>query len=215
MSDEYKDFDWYRIRIRPHSVNKQSNFISGYYTKNTDVLKEINDVYDMHTMAGMVEEGTVGLGVDTNMKQSQDLNLNRVDNGLMERYNDAILKPAMETYLKQYPWAAYVGNFTPYIEGMNVQEYPAGGNGYAQWHFERNYKSMDRHLVFMTYLNDIDDGGETQFWFQDVSIKPEFGLTLIFPSDWTHTHRGESSPTQNKRIITGWFNLTGFEDDER
>ena len=58
----------------------------------------------------------------------------------------------------------------------------------------------------MTYLNDVDDGGETEFYYQKLKVKPRKGLTLIWPADWTHTHRGLSSPTQEKYIITGWLN---------
>jgi hypothetical protein len=42
----------------------------------------------------------------------------------------------------------------------------------------------------MTYLNDVTDGGETGFFYQDVKIKPQKGLTLIWPAIWTHTHKG-------------------------
>ena len=31
----------------------------------------------------------------------------------------------------------------------------------------------------MTYLNDIKDGGETEFYYQKLKVKPEKGLTLI------------------------------------
>ena len=42
----------------------------------------------------------------------------------------------------------------------------------------------------MTYLNTIKVGGETEFLYQKLKIKPKKGLTLIWPTDWTHTHRG-------------------------
>jgi hypothetical protein len=58
----------------------------------------------------------------------------------------------------------------------------------------------------MTYLNDITDEGETEFFHQQIKIQPRKGLTLIWPADWTYTHRGITSPTQDKYIITGWFN---------
>jgi hypothetical protein len=64
----------------------------------------------------------------------------------------------------------------------------------------------DRHLVFMTYLNDVEEGGETEWFHQNLRIKPEKGLTVIWPSDWTFTHRGLPSTIQDKYIITGWFN---------
>ena len=28
---------------------------------------------------------------------------------------------------------------------------------------------------------------------------------VIFPADWTHTHVGQISETQEKTIVTGWF----------
>ena len=61
----------------------------------------------------------------------------------------------------------------------------------------------------MTYLNDVIDGGETEWYYQNIKIKPERGLTVIWPSDWTFTHRGNTSPTQTKYIATGWFNFFG------
>ena len=50
----------------------------------------------------------------------------------------------------------------------------------------------------------IDQGG-TEFYYQNMTIQPKKGLTVIWPADWTHTHRGIVSPTQEKYIITGWF----------
>ena len=76
------------------------------------------------------------------------------------------------------------------------------------WHYERNsYQSDQRALVFMTYLNDVDDGGETEFKFQNIKFKPERGKTLIWPTDFTHTHRGVVSKTEHKYITTGWINF--------
>ena len=91
----------------------------------------------------------------------------------------------------------------------NYQYYPPGG-GYKIYHTERNGRmepGASRHLVFMTYLNDVTDEGGTQFFHQNVTIQPKKGLTLVWPSDWTFMHRGVSSPTQEKRIMTGWFNF--------
>ena len=56
----------------------------------------------------------------------------------------------------------------------------------------------------MTYLNDISDRGGTAFFHQKLEVQPEKGLTLIWPADWTHTHRGVVSMTEEKYIITGW-----------
>ena len=60
----------------------------------------------------------------------------------------------------------------------------------------------------MTYLNDVTDAGGTEFYHQKVTVTPVKGLTLVWPADWTFTHRGVPSPTQEKRIMTGWFNFS-------
>ena len=65
-----------------------------------------------------------------------------------------------------------------------------------------------RHLVFMTYLNTVDDGG-THFYYQKLKTKAKKGLTLIWSSAWTHTHRGIISKTKEKYILTGWYNFKG------
>ena len=57
----------------------------------------------------------------------------------------------------------------------------------------------------MTYLNTVKKKGETEFYYQKLKIKPETGLTIIWPSDWTHTHRGITSNTEEKYIVTGWY----------
>jgi hypothetical protein len=57
----------------------------------------------------------------------------------------------------------------------------------------------------MTFLNDMTDEGGTEFLYQDLKVEPKKGLTLIWPSYWTHTHRGVISKTQEKYIVTGWY----------
>jgi len=39
-----------------------------------------------------------------------------------------------------------------------------------------------------------------------LKVKPEKGLTLIWPADWTFTHRGIPSMSETKYIVTGWYN---------
>jgi hypothetical protein len=66
----------------------------------------------------------------------------------------------------------------------------------------------------MTYLNDVTDGGETEFFYQKLKIKPEKGLTLIWPSDWPWTHRGIPSHTEDKYITTGWVHFVNPDKSE-
>ena len=91
---------------------------------------------------------------------------------------------------------------------MKIQRYKKG-EGYHVWHNENTGDPQvnKRHLVFMTYLNDvIKGGGETGFLYQKLKIKPKKGLTLVWPAIWTHTHKGHIVKS-NKYIITGYYNF--------
>ena len=57
----------------------------------------------------------------------------------------------------------------------------------------------------MTYLNDVPDGG-TEFFYQKVISPAKKGLTVIWPAEFTHLHRGQVSKRE-KYIITGWYNF--------
>jgi len=59
----------------------------------------------------------------------------------------------------------------------------------------------------MTYLNDVYEEGGTEFLCQKLKVDARKGLTLIWPADWTHMHRGVVSRTEEKYIITGWFSF--------
>jgi len=91
------------------------------------------------------------------------------------------------------------------IENYNIQHYKPGG-GFKVWHSECP-ANENRLLVFMTYLNDVKDGG-TDFKYQSLRVEAKKGLTLIWPAAFTHCHRGVVNNEQDKYIVTGWY---GFE----
>ena len=92
-------------------------------------------------------------------------------------------------------------------ESPAIQHYRPGG-GFKMPHFERsNYANATRMLVWMTYLNDVKDGGGTHFVYQKHTFEARKGRTLIWPPDFTHAHHGVVAPTEHKYIITGWMNF--------
>lgn len=76
--------------------------------------------------------------------------------------------------------------------------------GYHVWHFENaGLEALEaRVLTFMVYLNDVEEGGETEFLYESVRVKPETGKLLIWPVSYTHTHRGNPPLSGTKYIIT-------------
>ena len=142
--------------------------------------------------------------VDLDTKQSFDIviNKNRLD---IPFYNYRIqLQECLNNYLIKYKYCDELTHCFNINEDYIIQKYPVGG-GFKVYHTERlGGKTSKRNLVFMTYLNDVSDGG-TMFYYQKLQLPAIKGLTLIWPSDWTHTHKGIISYTKEKYIITGWY----------
>lgn len=103
-------------------------------------------------------------------------------------------------------------NLVPYlfrIGDINQQKYEAAKGGYPYWHSEvypqkGHNDALHRILLFMFYLNDVEEGGTTDFYYQDVSIKPKAGRMVIAPAYFTHTHRGSVPKSNDKYILTSW-----------
>ncbi len=147
-----------------------------------------------------------GKKVIDSSKESVDLSLPPDSPEPAFRSYIAELQKVVQQYVAEYPWCNEYGAWT-IVQPVNIQFYPKGG-GYRSFHTERSsaHPSMSgRHLVFMTYLNDVHDAGGTEFFHQKLVVSARKGLTLIWPVDWTHTHRGVVSKTEEKYIITGWF----------
>ena len=92
---------------------------------------------------------------------------------------------------------------------MNLQRYEAGKGGYFHWHSEiypqdQACEPLHRVLLFMFYLNDVSEGGETEFYYQQRKIAPKQGRMVIAPAGFTHTHRGNIPVSNDKYIATSW-----------
>ena len=143
------------------------------------------------------------------VKESTDLSFT-IDDSLeypvIAEYVDA-LQHCVEQYKEKYPACDM---YSPWriTRPINIQWYKPG-QAYHAWHAERcsgHPITVTRHLVFMTYLNTVTDKGGTEWYNQELYLNAEKGKTVIWPADWTFTHRGVPSPSEHKYIITGWFN---------
>jgi hypothetical protein len=88
--------------------------------------------------------------------------------------------------------------------GYQVQRYRPGE--YYHWHIDGgSHELSQRQLVALWYLNDVPGpGGETDFRFQQVSVRPERGKLVLFPPFWTHEHRAAELRDGLKYIATTW-----------
>jgi len=86
--------------------------------------------------------------------------------------------------------------------------------GYHVWHCEHDATAPSRLLSWILYLNDIEDGGETEFLYYSKRIKPKTGTFILFPGAFTHTHRGNPPLKGTKYIATGWIEFMCSEDSQ-
>lgn len=87
---------------------------------------------------------------------------------------------------------------------FRLQKTPIGG-GYHAWHHERgDNENIYRVLAVILYLNDVEEGGETEFFHQHKRIQSKAGRLVIWPAGFTHTHRGNPPISNEKYIITTW-----------
>ena len=79
--------------------------------------------------------------------------------------------------------------------------------GFLKWHCENTLiNNVDRHTVWMYYLNTVDQGG-TEFQYPSRIIQAEQGKLVLFPAYDTHLHRSQTGYTDPKYILTGWLHI--------
>lgn len=95
------------------------------------------------------------------------------------------------------------------LGNIQAQKYQVNKGGYPYWHSEvypqtGHNDALHRVLLFMFYLNDVERGGETEFYYQQRKISPKQGTMVVAPGYFTHTHRGNKPISNDKYILTSW-----------
>lgn len=176
------------------------DFIGKYYSNEVSYCDDIIDWFNNEPIKA---DGTVGNSVvDITVKDSLDVYSIDMPRRLYKRYLQEVFT-ALEQYKKEYLWCNKGQRNWTLDTMFNVQYYKPGA-GFKKWHCENSGNNQHRHLAFMTYLNNVDNGG-TEFYYQNYKSEAQKGLTLIWPVGWTHLHRGVISQTQHKYVATGWF----------
>ena len=167
--------------------------------------------------------GLTGGGINENLKNTRDLSVTylamkcprwaSLDTMLCQR-----LSKGINTYAEHLSQQDFMGfqmnNITD--SGYHIQKYDSG-KGFYKWHHDYRkhlLKGTERVITFIWYLNDITEGGETEF-VGGTRITPTRGSLLLFPSYWTFYHCGNIPISSDKYICTGWLEVphTSFIND--
>ena len=192
--------------MKEHKFNDKY-FIKGYYIPKhicDDIIEYFNNNKHRH------HEGKIGYshGLENDKNNKESTETSEPPNSFLNMFSEykMHLQECLNNYLNFYLHCNKVERFT-ITENLNIQYYTPK-QGFKMWHFENSgtLENKKRHLVFMTYLNDVDNGG-TDFLYQGITSPAKKGLTLIWPAGWTHTHKGQISPDKEKYIVTGWYSF--------
>ena len=115
---------------------------------------------------------------------------------------DIFFQKIYPQYVKKFDYISKLEKHTIYE--IKIQK-TSPKEGYHSWHSETGGPhNRNRLLAFTLYLNDVEEGGETEFLYQSIRIKPKKNRLIIWPAAFTHVHRGNPPLSKEKYIITGW-----------
>ena len=119
----------------------------------------------------------------------------------------SFVEQCLNLYIQEY---FYLKHFSYHSACTLIQKTQPKGGGFHSFHAEDvTWMSKERHLAWSVYLNDVDEGGETEFLYQQLKIKPVAGRVAIWPGSFTHLHRG-NPPSTDKYIATGWYSSSSL-----
>ena len=185
------------------SRKKKTKFSDFIYVERDALPKSFcNNVIEKFEQDDRKRQGQVGGGVCLEIKRSSDLSISELDD--WKSYDQAFfrcLNNGLKKYLRFLPEEyiknkalSELGNDT----GYQIQRTQPGDH--YIWHHDQ---TKTRLVTFIWYLNDVKNGGYTEF-IDGTRIQPEAGKLIIFPATWDFLHRGVSPKSETKYLCTGW-----------
>ncbi|HEY2346031.1 MAG TPA: 2OG-Fe(II) oxygenase [Xanthomonadaceae bacterium] len=93
----------------------------------------------------------------------------------------------------------------PKLEDLRIKRYRAGSDEKFQPHFDAIDHKVNRYLVFLWYLNTVEQGGETVFCDLGITVAPQAGRLLVFPPYWMFQHAALPPVSNDKYIISTYM----------
>ena len=126
-----------------------------------------------------------------------------VQNGMLELFQDYIMRYKIDCLIGKKMWPETYG-----YEAIRIKRYLANDYDRFDPHVDViDHNSSRRFLSFFIYLNDVDEGGETEFsspfWLNRI-VKPKRGRLLMFPPMWPWVHAGKKPISGRKYLINSY-----------
>ena len=93
----------------------------------------------------------------------------------------------------------------PDLEDLRIKRYRAGSDERFEPHFDSLDDKSRRYMVFLWYLNDVQEGGETEFCDLGIKVQARTGRLLMFPPFWMFQHAGLAPVSNDKYIVSTYM----------
>jgi len=147
-----------------------------------------------------------GKGVRPGLESSRWTELN------MSRYADSAMKEffykLIDQYLQRYNADVGLGLPIPLSDrtaDLVMKRYSASQDDGFQPHFDSMYDKANRYMVFLWYLNDVAEGGETRFTDLNIDVQARCGRLLVFPPYWMYQHAGMPPKSNDTYILSTYL----------
>jgi hypothetical protein len=170
-----------------------------------------NKIMDLYNVEKKYIPGCTYGGVDKDIKDTNDYCIPSdieqtsewydITEKLSEEMNKHLsiyIKRIKDTYNTHLLDAEYIAD-----TGFMVQKYEKQKGKYIHHIDSRETLVSERVITFIWYLNNVDEGGETEFY--NLKVTPKQGNILFFPAGWLYPHSGKMPISNDKYIITGWL----------
>ena len=159
-----------------------------------DIFLRSEEIIDVAEESPNWRQGTAGKQADPKIRITD---VHDLDNSteLHKELLDSIVH-GIGKYQEKYPHS----NLTK-GEHLRVARYGLGGH-YA---LHSDSGGSERVVSCVLYLNSDFEGGELNFPNQDVTIKPEEGMLVLFPSNYLFVHKSLPVTEGKKYCVLSWF----------
>lgn len=178
------------VRVYPDALSRKlcSELITGFEALNAEHIARADD--------------------DPAAPCFSELNLTRSWERGHDQAFEAIL-PLFERYsrdlqISQAQWPEELA-----FEELRIKRYrPGTGEQFPDHVDVGDHASARRFLAALVYLNDVDQGGATEFPGWGQAIQPAAGTVVLFPPLWPWLHAGRPPLSGPKYILSTYLHYT-------
>lgn len=151
-----------------------------------------------------VNDASLTFGHETDMRLEYELFQKEDASNCMTEFQTVFWRDCFPLYTEEHPHI--IQNLAKLDWSVIKIQKTKPKEGYHVFHCEQADMFTARRAMFVIlYLNDIKEGGETEFVYQSKRVEAKAGRLILAPAAYTHVHRGNPPLSEDKYILTSWL----------